>query len=183
MAHDPEEKPGNAIEEEAAEAVQAAAGAEGDVAAVLGAATAAQREIADLKSKLLRWQADFQNLQRRAAREVLESRQNADADFAKSMLQVLDHFDMALSVDPERVDAKSLLNGVRITYDELRKILSNRGIEAFDPTGQPFDPHQHEAVMQEPSAQHPSMTVTQTFQQGYRIGDRILRPAKVKVSK
>jgi molecular chaperone GrpE len=146
------------------------------------AAQAAQTEITELKSKLVRWQADFQNFQRRAAKEMLESRQNADADFAKAMLQVLDHFDMALAVDTAKVDAKTLLGGVKITYDELRKVLANRGIEAFDPTGEPFDPHQHEAIMQEASDKA-SMTVLQTFQQGYKIGDRILRPAKVKVSK
>lgn len=143
----------------------------------------AEREIAELKSKLARWQADFQNLQRRSAIEGLESRQNAHADFAKSLLQVLDHFDMALAVDPTKIDAASLLNGVKITYDELKKILAARGIEAFDPTGLPFDPHTHEAVMQEASDAQPPMTVLQTFQAGYKIGDRILRPAKVKVSK
>jgi molecular chaperone GrpE len=143
----------------------------------------AQGEIADLKSKLVRWQADFQNLQRRTAREVLEARQNADADFAKSMLSVLDHFDMALSIDPGKVDSRSLLDGVKITYDELKKVLGSRGIEAYDPTGHPFDPHQHEAVMQEASPDHAPMMVIQTFQQGYKLGDRILRPAKVKVSK
>ena len=99
------------------------------------------------------------------------------------MLQVVDHFDMALSVDPTKTDPKALLDGVKITYDELRKVLANRGIESFDHTGQPFDPHHHEAVMQEPSDKHPPMTVTQTFQYGYKIGDRVLRPAKVKVSK
>jgi molecular chaperone GrpE len=151
--------------------------------ATVDALTIAQRETADLKSKLVRWQADFQNLQRRAAREVLEARQNADADFAKSMLNVLDHFDAALSVDPTKVDAKSLVDGIKITYDELKKVLANRGIESFDPTGQPFDPHQHEAVMQEASSNHAPMMVTQTFQPGYKIGDRVLRPAKVKVSK
>ncbi len=154
-----------------------------DAAGAIDQASLAQREINDLKSKLVRWQADFQNLQRRAAREVLESKQNADADFAKSLLQVLDHFDMALSVDPTKVDAKSLLDGVKITYDELRKTITNRGIESYDPTGKPFDPHMHEAVMQEPSDKFPAMTVIQTFQQGYKIGDRVLRPAKVKVSK
>jgi molecular chaperone GrpE len=144
---------------------------------------AAQREIAELKGKLIRWQADLQNVQRRAAREVLEARQNADADFAKAMLQVLDHFDMALNVDPAKVDARSLLDGVKITYDELKKVLANRGIEAYDPTGKPFDPHQHEAVMQAEVEGTKPMMVVQTFQQGYRLGDRILRPAKVKVSK
>jgi molecular chaperone GrpE len=143
----------------------------------------AASEIADLKTKLARWQADFANLQRRAAQEVLSARQAADADFAKHMLAVLDHFDMALSVDPAKVDAKSILEGVKITYDELKKVLANRGIEAYDPTGKPFDPHMHEAIMQEPSDKYPPMTVTQTFQAGYKLGDRILRPAKVKVSK
>jgi len=167
-----------------AEAVEGSAdAAEAKVEATARDAEAAKREIADLKGKLVRWQADFQNMQRRAAREALEVRQNADADFAKAMLQVLDHFDMALSVDPAKVDAKGLLDGVKITYDELRKVLSNRGIETYDPTGQPFDPHMHEAIMQEASDKHPPMTVIQTFQQGYKIRDRVLRPAKVKVSK
>ena len=58
-----------------------------------------------------------------------------------------------------------------------------RGIDSFDPTGKPFDPHQHEAVMQEPSDKAAPMTVLQTFQRGYKIGDRVIRPAKVKVSK
>ncbi|MCL2648649.1 MAG: nucleotide exchange factor GrpE [Phycisphaerales bacterium] len=144
---------------------------------------ALRQENAELKARLIRWQADFQNLQRTAAREILDARQNANADFAKSLLTVLDHFDMALSVDPAKVDAKSVLDGVKITYDELRKVLANRGIESFDPTNQPFDPHQHEAVLHEPSDQHDPMTVTQTFQPGYKIADRILRHAKVKVSK
>jgi len=146
-------------------------------------AAAIQAEADDLRKKLIRWQADFQNLQRRSAREVLEARQWAEGEFAKSLLNVLDHFDMALSVDPSKIDAATLLSGVKITYDELKKILAARGIEAFDATGQPFDPHQHEAVMQEPNENFPPMTVIQTFQPGYKLGDRILRPAKVKVSK
>ena len=146
-------------------------------------AAAIQAEADDLRKKLIRWQADFQNLQRRSAREVLEARQWAEGEFAKSLLNVLDHFDMALSVDPAKIDAATLLSGVKITYDELKKILAARGIEAFDATGQPFDPHQHEAVMQEANEHFPPMTVIQTFQPGYKLGDRILRPAKVKVSK
>ena len=157
--------------------------AEPTSAEVESKAAAIQAEADDLRKKLIRWQADFQNLQRRSAREVLEARQWAEGEFAKSLLNVLDHFDMALSVDPGKIDAATLLSGVRITYDELKKILAARGIEAFDATGQPFDPHQHEAVMQEPNDNFPPMTVTQTFQPGYRLGDRILRPAKVKVSK
>jgi len=144
---------------------------------------AAIAESEDLRLKLIRWQADFQNLQRRSAKEVLEARERAEADFARGLLVVLDHFDLALNVDPAKVDAETLLNGVKITYDELKKVLASRGIEAFDPTNQPFDPHEHEAVMQEASDQVPPLTVLQTFQPGYRCGGRVLRPAKVKVSK
>ena len=133
-------------------------------------ADADARMIADLKAKVIRWQADFSNLQRRSALEVLAAKQNADADFAKAMLQVLDHFDMALSVDPEKVDTKTLLQGVKITYEELKKVLQNRGIESYDPTGKPFDPHQHEAIAQDTSGSHPANTVAQTFQPGYKIG-------------
>ena len=180
MAHDPQEQPEippESVEQQDASAVDAAAADLSDTAQIL------QGEIANLRNKLARWQADFSNLQRRSAQEILLSRQNADADFAKAMLTVLDHFDMALSVDPAKVDAATLHNGVKITYDELKKTLAQRGIQAFDPTGEPFDPHQHEAIMQEAAEGTPPMTVLQTLQAGYKIGERILRPAKVKVSK
>lgn len=143
---------------------------------------AAIAESEDLRQKLVRWQADFQNLQRRSAKEVLEARQWAEGDFAKSLLVVLDHFDLALNVDPAKTDAATVLNGVKMTYDELKKVIASRGIESYDPTGAPFDPHLHEAVMQEATDQVPPLTVLQTFQPGYRLGERILRPAKVKVS-
>jgi len=141
---------------------------------------ALKAENEDLRQKVLRWQADFQNFQRRSAREILETRQRAEADFARDLLVVLDHMDAALASSS---DYATLLNGVKITNDEFKKLLANRGIESFDATGQPFDPHQHEAVMHEPSDAHPPMTVTQTFQSGYKSGDKVLRPAKVKVSK
>ena len=113
---------------------------------------------------------------------MLEARQAAETDFAKTLLSVLDHFEMALSVDPAHVDAKNILDGVKITYDELIKILQKRGIESFDPAGEPFDPFRHEAISIEKTDQMPPQTVMQTLQRGYRFGDRVLRSAKVKVS-
>ena len=73
--------------------------------------------------------------------------------------------------------------GGELVYAELSSVLEKNGLERIDALGAPFDPNEHEAVMQEPSDKHPAMTVTQTFQQGYKLGDRVLRPAKVKVSK
>lgn len=192
MAQEEQKQPSGAAATDDMMAAEVAAEAtEGAVADVAGTVTNAaevklaevQRENSELKAKLIRWQADLQNVQRRAAREVLDARMNADADFGKAMLHVLDHFDMAIGVDPAKVDSRTVLDGVRITYDELKKVLANRGIESYDATGKPFDPHQHEAVMQEEVEGTKPMMVVQTFQQGYKIGDRILRPAKVKVSK
>ena len=139
-------------------------------------------EAEDLRQRLTRWQADFENLRRRSAHEILAARQMAEGDFAKDLLNVLDHFQSALSLDPAKTNVKTLLEGIKITYDELIRVLARRGIESYDPTGEPFDPHQQEAIAREVSAEQPSMRVLQTLQLGYRLGQRILRPAKVKVS-
>lgn len=146
------------------------------------ALTAAISEANDLRERLLRWQADFDNLRRRSSGEILEARRNAEGAFAKDLLDVLDHFETALAVDPAKTDAATLLQGVKITYDELKKVLQRRGIEGFDPTGQSFDPNRHEAIAREVNAAVEPMTIVQSFQRGYMMGDKILRPAKVKVS-
>ena len=163
------------------ESAEASTQAGGD-AVTEASASDNRREMDELRASVARWQADYENLRRRSARELLESRQAAEADFAKTLLSVLDHFELALSVDPLQVDAKSILDGVKITYDELIKILQKRGIEAFDPVGEPFDPFRHEAIAIEPTDKTPPQTVIQTLQRGYRCGDRVLRSAKVKVS-
>ncbi len=147
-----------------------------------GNIAAAIAEANDLREKLVRWQADFENLRRRSAREVLEARQAAEGDFARDLLDVLDHFESALSVDPAKTDVASLLQGIKITYDELVKVLGRKGIESYEPSGQAFDPHRHEAVAREDRSDIPAGQVIQTFQRGYKLRDRILRPAKVKVS-
>ncbi len=146
------------------------------------ALSAAIAEANDLRERLMRWQADFDNLRRRSSGEILETRRNVEGAFAKDMLDVLDHFETALAVDPAKTDAATLLQGVKITYDELKKVFQRRGIESFDPTGQPFDPNRHEAIAREVNTALEPMTVVQTFQRGYVLGDKILRPAKVKVS-
>ncbi|MEI8194306.1 MAG: nucleotide exchange factor GrpE [Phycisphaerae bacterium] len=181
MAQEDTDNPESTPETPETEAA-AEGGRESAVKASARALDAAITESEDLRQKLIRWQADFQNLQRRSAEEVLKARRWAEGDFAKSLLSVLDHFDLALNVDPTKTDPVALLDGVKITYDELKKVLASRDIESFDPTGKPFDPHLHEAVMQEAKEGVEPMTVLQCFQAGYRMGDRILRPAKVKVS-
>ena len=139
-------------------------------------------EAEDLRQRLLRWQADFENLRRRSAKEVLEAGRTAEGGFARDMLDVLDHFESALSVDPAKTDSTTLLQGVKITYDELKKVLQRRGIQSFDPTGQPFDPHNHEAIGLQQSADKAPGVVLQTLQRGYMFGEKVLRPAKVIIS-
>ncbi|HTV47352.1 MAG TPA: nucleotide exchange factor GrpE [Phycisphaerae bacterium] len=143
---------------------------------------AAIAEAEDLRQRLVRWQADFENLRRRSAKEVLDAGRIAEGDFARDLLDVLDHFESALSVDPAKTDAASLLQGVKITYDELKKVLQQRGIQSFDPVGEQFDPHKHEAIAQQPASDKTPGSIIQTLQRGYMFGQKILRPAKVIVA-
>ncbi len=182
MSHKQSEKSGDATQSErqAADAREAQ-GFSGDETSPPDIATGGG-EINELRTRVARWQADYENLRRRSAKELLDARKLAEADFAKAMLAVVDHFEMALSAGSVQADAKSILDGVRITYDELTGILQKRGIESFDPVGEPFDPFCHEAIATEASDRVPPSTVIQTLQRGYKFGDRVLRSAKVKVS-
>jgi molecular chaperone GrpE len=142
-----------------------------------------QTEVTELRGKLVRWQAELHNVQRRADKEMQEIRQRTNADFAGDFMPLLDQFDMAMSALPQDGSAQSMLDGIKIMKNEFAKIMLKRGVESFDPTGQPFDPHQHEAVMMVPHQEGVApMTIVQTFTVGYTCGGRVIRPAKVKVA-
>ena len=162
-----------------------------DVAAEAGAPaeSAAAKEAAELKDRLLRTLADMENLRRRTEREVADSRQYAIANFARDLLGVADNMERALgtlSADfRDQADSviKSHIEGVEITERELIKVMEKHGIRKFDPQGQKFDPNLHQAMMQVPDPSVPDGTVVQVMQPGYMIADRVLRPALVGVSK
>jgi len=144
---------------------------------------------ADLKDKLLRTLAEMENLRKRTEREIADSRLYGVASFARDMLVVADNMRRALeAVAPElragaQSGAKALIDGVELTERELLKALEKNGVRQFTPQGEKFDPNRHQAMFEVPDATVPAGSVVQVVQPGYMIGERVLRPALVGVSK
>lgn len=150
---------------------------------------AAQEEVAALKDKLLRTLAEMENLRRRTEREVADARAYGVASFARDMLGVADNVRRALeAATPEARESggpamKALVEGVELTERELLKALEKSGIRKLSPLGEKFDPNYHQAMYEVPDATVPAGSVVQVVQDGYMIGERMLRPAMVGVSK
>ena len=146
-------------------------------------------ENADLKDKLLRAVAETENVRRRGQRERAEATLYAATNFAKDLLSVGDNLTRTLeAVTPENREAaddltKSLLTGVDLTERELLKVFERHGILRYSPVGEKFDPNMHQAMFEVPDPATPAGTVVQVMQPGYRIGERVLRPAMVGVAK
>jgi molecular chaperone GrpE len=164
-------------------ATEAASAPEADPIAVLEA------DKADLKDKLLRLMADMENLRRRTEREVADARTYAVANFARDMLNVADNIRRAIESVPEEASRtaegafKGLIDGIDLTERDLLKNLERHGVKRLNPEGQKFDPNLHQAMFEIPNAEVPNGTVLQVVQSGYVIGERVLRPALVGVSK
>jgi molecular chaperone GrpE len=140
-------------------------------------------EKASLYDKLLRRQAEFENYRKRVERERSELYQHGRDDVLLQFLPVVDNFERALSsLETSEGDAEALRHGVELIHKQFKDALSKFGLEAVEAVGKTFDPHVHEAVTTEATDKHKENTVIQEFQRGYRIGDRLLRPAKVKVA-
>jgi len=144
---------------------------------------------AELKDKLLRTLAEMENLRKRTEREVTDSRLYGIASFARDMLGVADNMRRALeTVTPElrgsvQAGVKALIDGVELTERELIKALEKSGVRQFTPQGEKFDPNLHQAIFEVPDATVPAGNVVQVVQPGYMIGDRVLQPALVGISK
>lgn len=131
------------------------------------------------------WQrerAEFANFQRRAEREIKTSQQTATGDALKSVLPVLDDFERAMANVPAELSENAWVNGVGMILRKFYRVLENNNVTIVDPTGQPFDPNKHEAIGTDDNPEVPSGTITATMQKGYLIGDRVLRPALVRVA-
>jgi molecular chaperone GrpE len=144
---------------------------------------------AEFKDKLLRTLADMENLRKRTAREVADAELRGVTSFARDMLGVADNIRRALdAVTPEarssaEAAAKALIDGVELTERELLKALEKNGVRQFSPEREKFDPNLHQAIFEIPDASVPAGSVVQVVQPGYMLGDRVLRPALVGVSK
>ena len=152
-------------------------------------AEASRKEAADLKDKLLRALAETENIRRRAEREVADARQYAISQFARDVLGVADNMRRALdAVEAEVRDRaddtiKSLIEGVDLTERELLKVMEKHGIRRFDPQGEKFDPNFHQAMYEVPDPSVAPGTVVLVMQAGFKLGERVLRPALVGVAK
>jgi len=149
----------------------------------------AKREAFEYKDKLLRTLAEMENLRKRTEREVADARLYGIAGFARDVLAVADNMHRALAaIGPElreNADAKltSLIEGVELTERELLKTLEKNGVKKFSPLGEKFDPNLHQAMYEVPHSDAPAGHVAQVIQSGYMIGERMLRPALVGISK
>lgn len=140
-------------------------------------------EKTSLYDKLLRRQAEFENYRKRVERERGELYQHGRDDVLLQFLPVVDNFERALSsLETSEDDAEALRHGVELIHKQFKDALSKFGLEPVEAVGQTFDPHVHEAVTTEATDKHKENTVIEEFQRGYKIGDRLLRAAKVKVA-
>lgn len=142
-------------------------------------------ENAQLKDRLLRAMAEMENLRRRTEKEVADSRVYAVANFAREMIGVADNLRRALdALTPQaRADHPALVEGVELTERDLIARLGRFQVKKLEPEGQKFDPNFHEALFEIPDESKPAGTVLQVVEQGYAIGERVLRPAKVGVAR
>jgi molecular chaperone GrpE len=143
---------------------------------------AARTEAAQNLDGWMRAQAEFANARKRMDKQRVETFLNATADLVTKLLPVLDDFGRALADVPEGIAEDGWLEGIILVQRKLGNILEGLNVKPIEAVGQPFDPNYHEAIMQEPSEEHGSGTVTKELQQGYQIGDRVIRPALVYVA-
>ncbi|RWH21689.1 nucleotide exchange factor GrpE [Mesorhizobium sp.] len=181
----PEEIEASQASEARASGERAEGGVDGDYEALVRLL----KENEELKDRALRVAAEMENLRRRTARDVHDARTYAVANFARDMLSVSDNLRRALDAIPTEAKAsgdagfKALIEGVDLTERAMLAALERHGVKKLAPEGEKFDPNFHQAMFEVPSPDLPAGTVVQVVQPGYSIGERVLRPAMVGVSK
>jgi len=135
--------------------------------------------------RLLRTTADLENFKKRAARERQEAIKFANASLLEKLIPALDNLDMALAAanNAESHSLESLKTGLAMIYNQLKSALAETGLEEIDATNQPFDPNLHEAVSHQDSAELPEGQVLQQLRKGYKLRERLIRPASVVVAR
>jgi molecular chaperone GrpE len=144
--------------------------------------SAAKRERDEYLELAQRTKADFENYRKRVAKETSEALARGKADLARQLLPALDNLERALAAGEDAANHGALVEGVAMVRDELHNRLEGAGVEAFDPTGEKFDPQQHEALSTMPGDGTESGVVLETVEKGYRLNGQVLRAAKVVVS-
>jgi molecular chaperone GrpE len=147
-----------------------------------------EAENAELKDRVARRQAEFENYRKRVDRERSETYNHVVADVATKLLPVLDNLRRALETEAsvessESDEFRHFLSGVDLIYKQLNGVIEALGVKPIPSVGEPFDPHVHEAVVTEATDEYEPDTVMQELVAGYRLGDKLIRPAMVKVAK
>ncbi|MDQ8732204.1 nucleotide exchange factor GrpE [Bradyrhizobium sp. LHD-71] len=147
------------------------------------------KELGETRDRMLRTLAEMENLRKRTSREISDARAYGITAFARDVLDIADNLQRALDAVPAEAKAaadpglKALIEGVELTERSLLNTLEKNGVKKFDPTGERFDPNFQQAMYEVPDPSVPAGTVVQVVQAGYLIGERVLRPALVGVSK
>jgi molecular chaperone GrpE len=144
---------------------------------------ALEAEKLDIRDRMLRIAAEFENWKKRARREQSEAESKGRETVLRDMLEVIDNLERATAAwETGPVDAPAVQQGVGLVLRQAYSKLERHQVKPFDAKGQPFDPRVHDAISQVPSTEVPAGTVLSELQKGYRIGDRLLRPASVVVA-
>jgi molecular chaperone GrpE len=139
-------------------------------------------ETAHWKDMALRARADLENFRKRIGQETAEARRYANAALLESLLPILDNFQFGLQAAQSDPSGKNLLEGLKMVAAQLQNFLKDLGVEEINAVGQPFDPNIHEAVAQEPNERVPEGKISSQIRRGFRLRERLLRPASVVVS-
>ncbi|HEY2412708.1 MAG TPA: nucleotide exchange factor GrpE [Pirellulaceae bacterium] len=159
-----------------------------------------EQQVREANDRALRSHAELENFRKRSQRELVDERKFAIVPFAKDLLSVVDNLERAIEAANNQIarlsetqtqsvsegatsnDITHLLDGVKLVATQLETILKEHGAVRIDTVGTPFDPNFHQAIAQEASDEHPAGTITRAFQAGYKLHDRVIRPAQVFVS-
>ncbi len=139
-------------------------------------------DLEDASDRVLRAQAELDNYRKRARRELEDERRYAALPLLRDILPVLDNMQRAIDAAEKSPQGSGLLDGIKLVAQNLLSVLAKHDCKKIEALGQPFDPAFHEAISQQPSAQHEPNTVTLVAQDGYTLHDRVVRPAQVIVS-
>src|SRR3954468_12997919 len=180
----PADGDGASVPEAGAAEASVAQAKDEDAAANEAAEAKAKKDAPDYRDQYLRAMAELDNVRKRARRDVSQAEARGIAKLARELLPALDNFARAhdaAEAQPENRD-HHLTDGIRLVQNELLSALARLGIEQDSPKGEPFDPHCHEAIAQQPVEGTKSGTIVEVYSQGYRYRDDVLRPAKVVVA-
>ena len=141
-----------------------------------------EEELKQSEDKYLRLYAEFENFKRRKNKEIETNNVYKSQKVSTEILPSLDNLERALQVESDNEEIKSLLKGVEMVYEGLLNVLKSEGVELIETENAQFDPNYHHAVMQEEDSEKESGAILDTFQKGYKLKDRVIRPAMVKVN-